>query len=142
MSMTINTPFKIPSSCSAATWKSDRWGMRESDRWPEGFPKPRTCSFCGGVHPEDLIELIKMGWEFEPSSKGYKSYWHPPGMAGYFTALVKDFVDAFIVDRMTPAAVDPVPPVKLYSDHLTPDLIATINSLLLINRAKAPGSAA
>lgn len=46
----------------------DRWDVRE-----DGF---RHCSFCGSLHPDDLISLIKeYGFGIiEPTTKNYKWY--------------------------------------------------------------------
>lgn len=101
----MTSPFKYPSSCEEGTWNENRWGERDSDKWPEGFPKPRTCSFCGSVHPDDLLALVKAGWTCEMSTKRYKSYWHPP----------KGQV---------------IPPVKLYSNHVTQEQAKELNAAL------------
>lgn len=61
--------------------------------WPEGEPRPRTCSYCGGAHPDDAIALIMRGWEVETTGKSYKLYLRPPGPRS------------------------PVPPVKVYTYH-------------------------
>lgn len=103
----MSSPFKIPSSCEEMTWREAQWGELESDHWPEGFPQPRTCGFCGSVHPDDLMVLVKLGWTCEMSTKSYKSYWHPP---------------------VNPNSV--VPPVKLYSNHVTDQQAAELNRLL------------
>lgn len=58
--------------------------------------QPRTCSFCGGVHPDDLEHLVyELGWHFEPTDKHYKLYLEPP-----------------LGTRPLP-----VPPVKVYAWH-------------------------
>lgn len=136
--MSDNSPFKIASSCVEGVWREDNWGKRSSDTWPEGFKQPRVCSYCGSVNPEDLLSLIKLGWEYEASTKGYKSYWNPPGTAKYHSEILGNF-EKFISEKGIEAmVVQAIPPVKLYGNHLTPELLANINSLLLINRAKAP----
>lgn len=134
-----DSPFKIPHSCETATWETDRWGKRDSDRWPEAFQKPRSCSYCGSVHPDDVIALIEQGWEFDPSTKSYKSYWNPPGHAAHTEDVLANLDN---LDKIgEPQHVSPVPPVKLYHNHLSPDQLANINSLLLIRNAKKGGAA-
>lgn len=34
----------------------------------------RTCSYCGGMHPEDLIRLIEQGADVSGTTKGHKFY--------------------------------------------------------------------
>lgn len=76
--------------------------------WSYGGEQPRTCSFCGGVHPEDAIALIAVGnWRVEGTTKGYKRYLQPPH--GF---------------------PSPVPPVKLYVQHFNEDQIARFNGAL------------
>lgn len=57
-------------------WKngSERWGTSDTDHWPEKVPKPRTCSYCGGIHPDDAIPLLVAGWHIEHADKPYKLY--------------------------------------------------------------------
>lgn len=134
----MNSPFKYPTSCAEGTWESRRWGTRDSDVWPDGFPKPRTCSFCGSVHPDDVLTLAKMGWELEMSTKSYKSYWHPPGHAAHHARVMADF-GSHIKGTILPALhSEPTPPVKLYGNHLTTEKLAELNAQLLINKARTP----
>lgn len=80
--------------------------------WPAGFAPPRTCSFCGSVHPDDAIALMRRGWEVESSGKNYKRYLHPPGY------------------RPLMAVRSPVPPVKLYVQHMSAKQIHRLNDAL------------
>lgn len=90
-------------------WRSgdDRW--KEEGSWPEGFPKPRVCSFCSGIHPDDAIRLISMGWESD-YAKSYKRYLNPPE-----------------------GVKSPSPPVKLYIQHLNTNHINKFNKALAAN---------
>lgn len=45
----------------------DTWDVREGG----GL---RKCSYCGSVHPDDLIERLKAGDELGPTDKNYKAY--------------------------------------------------------------------
>lgn len=135
----MTSPFNIPCSCEEGTWETDRWsGRHDSDRWPEAFPKPRTCSYCGSVHPDDLIALVEQGWEMEQSTKSYKTYWHPPG---YHTAMQKLMTDMNLFHEAPEASpyADPVPPVKLYGNHLTQEHADRINKILADRYSKREG---
>jgi hypothetical protein len=113
------------------TWRTDRWtrwnelqsaigrlafrlGMRRTrfgisplagggDTWPwsDHWQPPRSCSFCGGAHPDDAITLARAGWKLEATGKMYKFYLNPPGCRASYP--------------------DPAPPVKLYAQHFTPE---------------------
>lgn len=133
------SPFKYPTSCENAEWLpgEDRWGTRDSDKWPEGFPKPRSCSFCGSVHPDDLIVLLEMDWEYEPSTKGYKSYWNPPGTQARYKEVLAEIKRRELHKLGEPNHVSPVPPVKMYGNHVTEGHVEKINALLKRNREQS-----
>lgn len=119
------------------TWRTDRWNAdTEAQRaknaaeiaagegrvhlsethgmwlWPWG--PARTCSFCGGIHPEDAIRLAREGWEGQPTTKGYKWYLNPPGTEQKREAFLRSLTAPEIV---APSVWSPVPPVKLYVMH-------------------------
>lgn len=75
------------------------------DRW-EWRWQPRTCSYCGGVHPDDAIRLISEGWRSGGTTKSYKRYLEPSGKWS------------------------PVPPVKLYVHHFDDEHIKRFNAAL------------
>jgi len=109
-------------------WRRDRWktSQEEADRersefkakypgsdmgntyWEWGT-QPRTCSFCGSVHPDDLVQLLRHGWRLEPSDKGYKFYVEPE------------------VHR--PSGL--IPPAKFYRMHASPEQIEEIHRALM-----------
>ena len=95
--------------------------------WPEGSPIPRICSYCGGIHPEDAMELITLGWELEPTGKHYKRYMHPHGAKEHVDKLCQA-----IRDRVDPdwTFVDASPPVKLYTWHFTEAQAEQFNTLV------------
>jgi len=96
-------------------WKTNRWvSTGDAVKWPVGFEHPRTCSYCGGAHPEDILALMKLGWEVQPTEKNYKRYLHPPGYA----ARLRDDTNS------------PVPPLKFYTWHLTLAQIDRYNAIL------------
>lgn len=127
------------------TWEANRWtddhdaAEREREdfrrrnptggcsgtmgEWLGPGPLPRSCSFCGGAHPDDVIALIEAGWEAEQSTKGYKLYLNPPGTVAARRKLRAevnsgtDMVDA--MEESTERVWQPVPPVKVYMQHFS-----------------------
>lgn len=85
----------------------------DADLWRFTGLVPRTCSFCGGIHPDDAIALIGMGWTVDPTTKGYKRYLEPPKAVGG-----------------EELKWSPVPPVKLYVYHFTTEQIDRFNAIL------------
>lgn len=90
--------------------------------WPGPGPKPRTCSYCGGVHPRDAIRLVKeFGFGFEMTTKGYKLYLEPPGYHAQRQKLLEDIqggkdpVEAAGEQKIHSIA----PPLKVYRQHFT-----------------------
>jgi len=76
-----------------------RWGWH----W-----QPRCCSFCGGIQPEDAIQLIAEGWWLQGTDKPYKFYLHPRWRR-----------------------YEPTPPVKLYLPHINENQSRQLNDVLL-----------
>jgi hypothetical protein len=79
-------------------------------RWEWGPWQPRVCSFCGGVHLEDAIRLVSLGWSLNPTDKGYKFYLEPRNRHW-----------------------GPVPPVKLYTHHLNLDQVLRLIEVVKAN---------
>jgi hypothetical protein len=108
------------------------------------FGPPRTCSFCGGCHPEDVLRLLEAGWELESTDKNYKRYLQPPGyhahMDGYFQSLQDAFRKPGEIER-PPAFWHPTPPVKVYLVHFSQDQIDQANRLIDERRAAAGAAA-
>lgn len=49
--------------------------LPDTDLWQVRRPGlPRTCSFCGSVHPEDFLKLAAEGAKLTPTDKAYKVY--------------------------------------------------------------------
>jgi hypothetical protein len=105
-------------------WSTSNWGPYYMSQWPKEFEPPRTCSFCGGVHPDDAIKLVEQGWEVEATGKFYKRYINPPG--------TKAARDIYFKTGVFPGReyTDPTPPVKLYTMHFTAEQIERFNTLL------------
>lgn len=102
-----------------------------NDRWLWSWGPARSCSFCGCVHPEDALNLLKEGWESETTGKSYKRYLHPPGWKTWceaFSASIKD------VNREpgqgVPSIWEPTPPMKLYVQHMSDDQIKEYNAIM------------
>ena len=84
--------------------------------WLSPLPIPRTCSFCGSVHPEDLIKLLEAGWEID-RAKSYKLSVHPPGWSKSIVPLPET---EFVPDGPAqPKGWSPTPCVKFYMQHVT-----------------------
>lgn len=54
------------------------------DRWEAGHGLigqgqiGPSCSFCGSLHPDRFMELVREGWIVGPTDKGYKAYLESP----------------------------------------------------------------
>ena len=108
-------------------WRTDGW--EEGDNWKISFI-PRTCSFCGGIHPEDAIRLIEMGWEVEPTTKGYKRYMHPKGYRERMNATVESVKEKGKMPDYRSDYWSPKPNVKLYVMHFDKDQTKSFNTKL------------
>ena len=111
-----------------------RGGYSGGTYWPWGFAKPRTCSYCGGVHPDDALALLKAGWEVDTTTKSYKRYLEPPGYAEFTKRLVENIHMG--MNERIPHIESPVPPVTLYVYHFSPKQIEAFNAELLSQRMK------
>jgi hypothetical protein len=113
--------------------------------WCYPGEQPRTCSFCGGIHPDDAVELLRAGWTVDCTGKSYKRYLEPPGHRAFLAECearrqrwydtieaspdVRD-VHSLREPDPTPRHPSPVPPVKLYTHHFTPAQIEAFNAAL------------
>lgn len=99
----------FPQTCPRRNNEMGPWERGDDlDRWEfgHGIITPDlilTCSFCGSVHPDFLMEKIEEGWQVNTTSKGYKLYLGKPegeqvGKA-YLQHLSDDQRRAFI-DRL------------------------------------------
>lgn len=103
--------------------------------WCYPGDQPRTCSFCGGVHPEDAIGLIRAGWEVGGTDKGYKRYLEPPGHRSHHEAVMQHLRSRNEGAMPKGRYPSPVPPVKLYVQHFSEAQIAAFNAALDDRRA-------
>jgi hypothetical protein len=61
-------------------WKAeeglDTWGQRGGVIGQEKIGP--GCSFCGSLHPDRFMELVREGWVVGPTDKNYKAYLGKP----------------------------------------------------------------
>jgi hypothetical protein len=107
------------------------WHIRRAtnDLWLWPGDPPRTCNFCGGIHPEDAIRLVTEGWEVQATDKDYKRYLHPPEYKKRQDAAFEQYRRTKSFDDV-PEIWSPVPPVKLYVQHLSEEQVAQFNDAL------------
>lgn len=102
-----------------------------NDLWKWSWGPPRTCDFCGGIHPDDAIKLIEEGWEVEPTGKNYKRYLNPPGSAVRHMAVIASLQDPKREPfEGVPSIWTPTPPVKLYVAHFEQSHVDAFNAIL------------
>ncbi len=106
------------------SWRADRWA---SGRWPQGYSQPKSCSFCGGVYPDDAISLVRKGWEVDPTDKWYKRYLQPPGYRQQVKRTLQRIRGIPVPDM---SITLPTPPVKLYVQHFSEDQMETFNKAI------------
>jgi len=116
-------------------WKNDRWG---NGQWPEGVgAQPRSCSYCGCAHIDEVITLIRdYRWEIEPSTKIYKWYINPPGHRLFLEEVARQFeledVDPIIIENLSNNRVRlGGPPMKIYGIHTTHEQRQELQKLFL-----------
>lgn len=118
-------------------WETGRWSVWQKLRdwwlnwtsrhyggtyWSRSWGKPpRSCNYCGGIHPEDMIEMMTRGWRIESTKGGSKFYLWPPGCRPW--EMVCGSPSA------PPWVPGPIPPIKGYSCHFSEDKISLINRL-------------
>jgi hypothetical protein len=125
------------------TWETDRWtkdpevaeqeirnfmaknptGGISTNLWKSDLPVPRTCSYCGGIHPDDAVTLLEGGWEVEATTKSYKRYLQPPGYHKQHLDVMQSLQSGSL-----PEFWHPRPPVKLYVSHFSPEQIDKFNA--------------
>lgn len=97
---------------------------------------PRSCSFCGSIHPEDALRLLEeFGWEVEPTDKAYKRYLHP---AGYYLLAEQHFrkLTAAEEAQIRNLQIDIFPTVKLYTMHLSAEQVERFNAAITTYHAR------
>ena len=54
--------------------RMNEWGPWEHEEGLDHWKDNRTCSFCGGLQPRLVLDLIKEGQTVTPTDKNYKGY--------------------------------------------------------------------
>lgn len=88
-------------------WVTNNW-KRKGSEWPKGIKMPRSCDYCGSVHPGDVPYLIENNFRISPSTKGYKYY-----------------IDG-------PSSISPC--IKLYTMHISEEHKNKINMKIKLKR--------
>jgi hypothetical protein len=65
-----------------------------------------SCSFCGSLHPDRFLELIREGWIVGPTDKNYKAYLSQPLTEEEKTARKAQWMSGFTAAEMEAAAQD------------------------------------
>jgi len=99
-------------------------GRRDNEPYQHDY---RQCSYCGSIHPEDMLALIKSGSRLTGTTKAYKRYLITPNpIAGQ---------DCSIGSRPGPDGREEIPgkapatiQQKFYLDHVTPEQWAEIKA--------------
>lgn len=109
-------------------WERDRWSpswparllawwerwtglsrRRRPVRWPRNLQPPRSCSFCGALHPEDAIAFVRLhggrGWRVRRSTNTRRWILPYPG-----TGILR-----------------PRPALKVHLQHLTGEEVERFN---------------
>lgn len=74
------------------------------DTWDRGPDGNRTCSYCGSIHPDDLMAICRKVVDAEPgyavdgTDKGYKVYVRQPGVRNASEGAIKFYMQHVIND--------------------------------------------
>ena len=111
-------------------------GSIGNTQWPGPGEMPRVCSYCGGVHPDDAVRLIREGWTVAGTDKGYKRYMEPPGYRAWCRRVDECWPDRAAAGD--PPAALPIPPVKVYTQHFSEEQITAFNAALADSNPETP----
>lgn len=134
----------LPRAAFVDVWQSSQWhwlillrdrvkrrhpGYKVADlaSWPAGFAdlKPRTCSHCDSVHPDDARRLLLAGWQMRSSLRPRVFFFEPP---------------AWSVPRWNDSGLTPTPAVRLHETHISRDdleQLALLSSVAVVAAGKA-----
>lgn len=109
----VGTPVTVKGevqTCPSRTEEMGPWERKPNlDTWDNrGGGDYRQCSFCGGIHPDDAIAIIKDGGSVGVTDKSYKRYLGRRGDANGM--------------------------IKLYTMHFSPAQAAGFNEALRISQ--------
>jgi hypothetical protein len=105
-----------PQTCGRRMSELGPWKREDGlDTWNK-IGEDRVCSFCGSMHPEDLLALIKQkGMNVvQGTDKGYKFYVSRPEIPNASFGAI-----------------------KYYTHHNTPEFVEEYNKLLLASKQPA-----
>jgi hypothetical protein len=118
--MADNGGFRCPrhitrdGASDADKWVRTRWNDAGAI-WPEAVERPRTCSYCGCVNPDDVIALLVDGWTLSATDKHYKMY-------------------------LVPSDGDVTPPAKVYLQHFTREQCERADEIVRVRRQFMAGT--
>jgi hypothetical protein len=74
-----------------------RGSLPEPDTWDLGPDGNRTCSYCGSIHPDDLIAICRKvptdkRYAIEGTTKSYKVYVRQPGVQNASQGAIKFYM--------------------------------------------------
>jgi hypothetical protein len=70
-------------------------GLPTEDNWEARPDGSRCCSYCGSLHPEDFLDILRRyaagegGYRFDTTDKGYKAYANRPGVQNALEGGIK-----------------------------------------------------
>jgi hypothetical protein len=72
-------------------------GKELPDTWDRGPDDNRTCSYCGSIHPDDLMKicrktLVDERYGIEGTTKSYKVYVRQPGVRNASEGAIKFYM--------------------------------------------------
>lgn len=65
-----------------------------------------SCSFCGSLHPDRFMELVREGWIVGPTDKSYKAYLSRPLSDEEKAQHKARWLDGFTAEEIRAAAAD------------------------------------
>jgi hypothetical protein len=63
----------VPESATCPR-RTDEWGPWDHSEGQDHWREDRTCSFCGSLHPDNVMRHIRDGVQLDPTDKNYKGY--------------------------------------------------------------------
>lgn len=60
------------------------FGSKDAAECPDSWRDDRSCSYCGSMHPDDVLAAVKAGEKLGPTDKNYKVYVGNASKKAYF----------------------------------------------------------
>lgn len=120
----------------ASLWRGD------GDEWlilHDFQDAPRCCTYCGGAHPDDVLDLMEGGWEIEPTTEAYKRYLNSPGTRKHRISFLNAMQNAMKNKSDDILSSKDLPQfhgftVKVYIQHFSEEQIRRFNIILGVCR--------